>query len=180
MHGPGTPKERAHASNVCTRSGWCREVADALSSPTTHSPPGRTGSYNLDPDIKFFATPPHHGSLCNVRTILGMILHCTHEVRVAAATGVPAGAPWRRAARRPVRSPRPPVPSAPASPRLPHSFLFPSSSSSTTQPTSATSFLTASTTRTAPCASPSVSASTPAGGLAWPPGSASWSWERGP
>uniref|UniRef100_A0A1D2A890 Enoyl reductase (ER) domain-containing protein n=1 Tax=Auxenochlorella protothecoides TaxID=3075 RepID=A0A1D2A890_AUXPR len=25
----------------------------------------RSGSYNLDPDIKFFATPPHHGSLCN-------------------------------------------------------------------------------------------------------------------
>ena len=27
----------------------------------------REGRYNLDPDIKFFATPPHHGSLAQVR-----------------------------------------------------------------------------------------------------------------
>lgn len=26
----------------------------------------REGRYNLDPDIKFFATPPHHGSLAQV------------------------------------------------------------------------------------------------------------------
>lgn len=28
----------------------------------------REGRYNLDPDIKFFATPPHHGSLAQVCT----------------------------------------------------------------------------------------------------------------
>ena len=29
----------------------------------------REGRYNLDPDIKFFATPPHHGSLAQVRRV---------------------------------------------------------------------------------------------------------------
>jgi len=33
---------------------WCSRLA-------------REGRYNLDPDIKFFATPPHHGSLAEVR-----------------------------------------------------------------------------------------------------------------
>lgn len=28
--------------------------------------PCREGRYNLDPDIRFFATPPHHGSLAQV------------------------------------------------------------------------------------------------------------------
>ena len=41
---------RASAGIPC----WCNRLA-------------REGRYNLDPDIKFFATPPHHGSLAEVR-----------------------------------------------------------------------------------------------------------------
>jgi hypothetical protein len=32
----------------------------------------REGRYNLDPDIKMFATPPNHGALAQVGTCLSM------------------------------------------------------------------------------------------------------------
>ncbi len=37
----------------------------------------REGRYNLCPDIKFFATPPHHGSLMQVR-----LLHCDFQAHL--------------------------------------------------------------------------------------------------
>ena len=43
---------------------WCNRLA-------------KEGRYNLDPDIKFFATPPHHGSLAEVRETAG----CTGSPR---------------------------------------------------------------------------------------------------
>lgn len=38
----------------------------------------REGRYNLCPDIKFFATPPHHGSLMQVQPASPRLLqiHC--------------------------------------------------------------------------------------------------------
>lgn len=42
----------------------------------------REGRYNLCPDIKFFATPPHHGSLMQVHTLLPESLNSQHPKRV--------------------------------------------------------------------------------------------------
>ena len=53
-HSLGSGELRTPTMHVTGIPCWCNRLA-------------REGRYNLDPDIKFFATPPHHGSLAEVR-----------------------------------------------------------------------------------------------------------------
>ena len=48
----------------------------------------KTGRYNLCPDMKFFATPPVHGSLANQVRASGNMVVCGGEVYICSCTFV--------------------------------------------------------------------------------------------